>query len=504
MDVIFWSSDGSGDTSPTPFRYIGPYKISHWIKKHGYTSQVIDFVAHFSEFQLYSVTKKFITQKTLVLGISTTFMCNHRYTRSDGSISNVPESVENVAIRLKNEYPNLKIVLGGYGSDKIFMKGIPHAALMSYVSSNEDVFLEYVNHCKTAAPLPVGKLTMSYNDTTDTSMRMWYDTPRNITYNIEYDDFKFTKNDCVFPGESLPLDVSKGCIFACKFCSYPHLGKKKLDYIRGMEYIKEELIYNYENFNVTNYMILDDTFNDTLIKINAFKKMVDTLPFKITYTAYIRADLIHRFPDMADMLKEGGIIGAIHGIESMNPYASNLIGKAWSGKHAKDFLPTLYHDIWNREVAQQLNFIIGLPRDTAEDINETIAWATTNNMYGLHVNHLGIVSPETTGKKFNMHTITNELGRNPEKYGFEFNKFGYWKNETWSQASSFQFYKYIMAQLYNTPLHKQNAWFLGNLMKLGYSMEHILTTPINEYDTTFLKNSRKNAYLKYFVNMMKL
>lgn len=505
MDVIFWSSDHP-ESNYSFYRYIGPYKLSHWLKKHDYSSQVIDFVAHFTVAELYLATKKFITTDTIAIGISTTFLSNHVYIRKNGTPSRLPEHLEIVARMLKKEFPNLKIVLGGYGADSVYMDGIPDASIMSYTSSNEDVFLEYLDHYKKGTKLPVSKIITNFSDTSNPlKHRKWYDTPRNITYNIEEDDFKFSKNDCILQGEALPLDVSRGCIFACRFCNYPHLGKKKLDYIRGMDYIKEELIYNYNNFGTTSYMILDDTFNDTTIKLGAFKDMTDSLPFKITYTAYIRADLIQRFPEMAHMLKESGLQGAVHGIESLHPYASNLIGKAWSGKSAKEYLPELYHNIWNGEVAQQLNFIVGLPKETKEDIWDTLRWASQNDMYGVHFSALGIHPPSVEEKKFFTHTMSNEFGRNPEKYGFTFDEFGRWKNETWEMHEAIAFHKVVLAYISKTKLSKINVWSLGNLSLLGgYDIKQMLTTPFKDYDGKSLMQLCNNKYREYYNNLMSL
>ena len=101
MDVIFWNSPPDGDFFS---RYIGPYKLVHWIKKHGIESQVIDFITKLSEEQLYQITKKFITTDTLVLGISTTFLTMKSHVDSEGKSSPFPPHILKTVIRLKSEY----------------------------------------------------------------------------------------------------------------------------------------------------------------------------------------------------------------------------------------------------------------------------------------------------------------------------------------------------------------------------------------------------------------
>lgn len=508
MDVVFWSSDHP-KTGMGFYRYAGPYKISHWISKYGYQSQVIDFIIHFSEDQLYTVSKKFITSKTLVLGISTTFMCYHTYVRKDGTTSRFPEHVENVAKKLKDEFPNLKIVLGGYGAGALYMNGIPDATVTSLSSSNQDLFLEYLEFLKNQGPRPIGTLctTFAFENHTNFKSRIWYNTPRNITYKIENDDFKWRKNDCILEKESLPLDVSQGCIFACRFCNFPHLGKKKLDYIRGMNFIKDELIYNYENFKTVHYMILDDTFNDTTIKLNEFKKITDSLPFKITYTAYLRADLLQRFPDMIYILKESGLLGCVHGLESLHPHASNILGKAWSGKHAKDFIPKLYHDYWKKEVGQQLNFIIGLPEDDKKHLWETIKWAEENNLFGIHLHSLDIHSPERQQKDNNyIHAMSSELGRNPEKYGFKFDNHFNWYNKTWNKNQAIIFTKVLWKYLEKSSVYKINPWQLGNMSNIfNYDLNILLNTPRKNINFNDFNNRKQNEiYENYYYKLINI
>ena len=157
-------------------------------------------------------------------------------------------------------------------------------SVMSYTESSEDVVLEYVNHIIKGEEPPIGEMVVPMlSRDTDEKPRMFYHTARNKRYNIELDDFKWTEQDGIIPDEPLPLDISKGCIFACAFCQYPHIGKTKFDYIRGMNYIEDELRFNYEKFGTTKYYILDDTFNDSVYKMQASKEMTDRLPFKIRY-----------------------------------------------------------------------------------------------------------------------------------------------------------------------------------------------------------------------------
>jgi len=512
MNVIFWNSlNGISDLIS---RYVGPYKLNHWIKKHGYTGQVIDFIQYLTEEEIYLATKKFITTDTLVIGVSSTFITYNNngesiaFTWKDGSKNVFPENILKTAMKIKLEYPNIKFVLGGYASEHMYGRGVFDATVMSYTEASEDIFLEYLNFLKKGTEPPFSKIIFSYSHIAPSipvKSRIYYYQARNKVYNIEHDDFRFSKQDAVLHGETLPLDISRGCIFACRFCQYPHLGKGKLDYTRGMEYIKEELISNYELFGTTRYMIIDDTFNDTVTKMESFLTMTNSLPFKIEYAAYIRADLVDRFPDTAYMLKESGLWGAFHGIESLHPYASNLVGKAWSGKKARDFIPKLYHDMWEGKIPQLLSFISGLPKETPKDIMNTLKWHKENNLYSIVVGALGLNNPN----KSNRHTIRSEFEKNAEKYGFKFNEntswnSNAWENETWTSKSAKDFLVPIFKYLNDNNLRRASPWAVGNLQLLGYDKEYLFNTPVQNIDNPDYRSRLYNKYREYYNLLMSL
>jgi radical SAM superfamily enzyme YgiQ (UPF0313 family) len=334
---------------------------------------------------------------------------------------------------------------------------------------------------------------------------MLYDHALTPRYSIEDDDFKWVENDVIFQGEPLPLDISRGCIFACRFCQYPHLGKKKLDYIRGMSYIEDELRYNYEKFGTTIYYMLDDTFNDTEFKMQEFYKMTQRLPFKIKFSAYLRADLIHKFPETANLLQESGLFGAYHGIETFHPTASKLIAKGWSGTHAKEWIPKLYHDIWSRKIPMHTNFIVGITGDTRENIINTTKWFSDNNLHSIHFNPLGLYGQ---GNDSSRYTIQSEFDKNAEKYGFTFTsdekEFGerLWKNDNWTTESARDTADEAVARV--GPFRKAHIWLTPSLLWYGTPEKDIFDTPMIKLPWELFKNKSNILYQEYFERLMAL
>ena len=483
-------------------RYIGPYKISHYIKKHGYTSQVIDFCDRLTEEQLRTLLQKFVTSETLVIGISTTFLSSSGVDRVNNDSNTgygLPKKIYKLCKEVKSRYPSLKVVVGGWVSETIPSFNVIDATVTSYYGNSEDVFLEYLNYLKTKSPPPLGKISSILNKN---KVRIWYDTARKSHYNIQDDDFKFTDQDCILPGESLPLDVSRGCIFACKFCTFLQIGKKKYDYVRKLNLLSDELINNYEKWGVTNYSILDDTFNDTVQKLREFNSITENLKFKINYSAYIRADLVHRFPESCELLENSGLSAAIFGIETLHPEASKLVGKAWSGTTAREFLPELQHNIWKNKIFTQSNFIVGLPKDTVENIMSTTDWLL-KNMCHARFSSLYLMPP-TKGEVSQYHS---EFSRNYSDYGiehvYENETYIGWKHGDWNQAKAVK----LTAEIINNILvnyFKPEAWFIPSLMSYGFSREHIISTPKKQYDKQIIMHRTQLLLDMYYKKLLEI
>ncbi len=133
--------------------------------------------------------------------------------------------------------------------------------------------------------------------------------------------------DSVQPGEWLPLEISKGCRFGCKFCFYDHSGTV----IKSPECLKQELLYNYKNFGTTGYQLTDDTVNDSMTKIDMMYDVIKSLPFNIEWIAYTRPDMFHKYPQMLDKMLDMGCRGMFLGVETFN-HTSQQLGFNNAGK----------------------------------------------------------------------------------------------------------------------------------------------------------------------------
>ncbi len=449
-------------------RSLGAYQLAHFLREHGYSVQVIDFTDYMSGEELLSTTKQFVSEKTLAIGISTTFYTvndtKNKFINNDNDkyeFSTLPENILSTINHLKEEFPQLKIVAGGAKSEAASNIPVIDTVIHGYA---EDRFLDYLNNLPTNSKHKKAKTFQIQSE--NSCPRVISTDPLNKLFSIEKLSHRFTKQDCILPGETLPLEVSRGCIFKCSFCAFPLNGKSKLDYLRDPELIKDELIHNYENFGTTNYFLSDDTFNDSTEKLYRLHKVITSLPFKINFVTYLRLDLLNAHKEQISLLKEMGLASPFFGIESLNQKSASVIGKGMNVDKSKEFLLDLYYNHWKEEIPITCSFIIGLPYETKETIQNTYDWVRNTPINSI------FFPLALTHKSF----YKSEFDTNHAKYGYTMDvDTGYWENEnfTFKEATD-------LAESYNQELMRKNdypsSWFLITLLNHGYTLEEAKKT----------------------------
>ena len=468
----------SGVWDKVPMRYLGPYVLKHCLKKRGYTCQVIDYCQYYTAEELVDTIEKFINDDTVCLAMSSTFWSRlsalKTFTHARGT-NNMPADLYIAVQTIRQRYPNLKITAGGpnvrNASDIEFIDCI-------ITGEGEDLFPELLDYWTGHGPEPK-------KDVIDGVA--YYNHCITKIYDISLCDFAWDNNDCIVNGETLPMETARGCIFSCKFCAYPHLGKKKFDYLRSNEYIQQHLLDNYNNFGVSNYYIVDDTFNDSEYKINSFVEITNSLPFKIGYVCYTRADLLWSFDGMAEKMLDSGLLGTFIGLESLHPHTSQIVGKGWSGRHAKKYIPNLIHSVWQDRVKVQLGLIVGLPMEDRASLDQTSSWANEHDLNAIYI-------PLSLTKDIQARDYTSVFEKNAEKYGYRFNELGEWENDIISNRQSV---KVALRMNNNKNNNTVSSWYHMAMLGLGYKHDELLNMDWKYLDSAEFKQREHEFVTKY-------
>lgn len=488
----------------TIYKAIGAYKIANTLRQHGYSCLVIDHLHAFTLDELKQVIDSAVSTNTLFVGFSTTFFNNTLNSDNiDGSktyrpiLSGVmPQGIdfENQFINyIKTINHNCKIVVGGTKA---------HANLndknidFSVIGYGEISILAIANYLKNNLPL-----VNSYKNLYGITI---VDNRTNDGYDFVNSKFEWEEVD-VGNAKVLPLEIARGCIFKCKFCSYPLNGKQNLDFIRHSDILYEEMQSSYDKFGVSNFYILDDTFNDSTHKLDILHNTIKRLSFQPKFWAYTRLDLIAQNNGLIDKLYEIGLRGIYFGIETLHKRTGLIIGKGFDRAKQINTIKQI-RERYGNQVTMHGSFILGLPEEPIASMHHTFNQLMDESIplhtfifHGLHLY-------KNESVPFN-----SELGKNFKDYGYtELNTDNNspkinWKNQYLDNTIATE-----LATEFNTTAQNSNRLGLPgqigfSLKNLGYTDDYISTVKykeVNWQDITFNKELYIEGYKKLLFNRL--
>lgn len=368
-------------------RPMGAFQIAHHLRAHGFSCQVMIYLQEFLLEELLLLVDRCIDHNTII-GVSHVFPNKEKFL-----------FVIDVLTHIRQKFPKNKIVIGG---NSVLNKQFQFDAY--FTGYSEDSFLEYVEQHHGRRP----KLMFADAAWHQGAPVIDSDDCVDHRFQIENLDHRWGQPDCIIDREILPIEISRGCIFKCTFCGYRLNGKKKFDYIRDPKKVAEEMLFNYDNWGITKYQFLDDTFNDSTGKLQGLQDAFAGLPFKPEFWAYLRADLLHAHPEQISMLKSMGLKAAFLGIETLNQQSATSVGKGLKIEKMKTFLHDLYHKHWP-DIAVMASFIIGLPYETTQSQRQTFDWQRNYPKWSFLNNTLSLVASSDN---------ISLLCADPEKYGY--------------------------------------------------------------------------------------
>lgn len=475
--------------SMTLAKTVGPYKVAYELRSAGYEVAVIHHLHMFSFLELQYILQNLISDKTLFVGINSMFY----QTQISGTSDYVPKEPgmflpygksKNQEFRdfVNKCNPNCKIVLGG-----------PDASDASYIKDYDYVVAGY-------ADMSIVNLANYLNGTCSELLKSYksihgpiiIDDSRAENFDFPNSTMRYEEHDCILPGETLVIEISRGCIFSCAFCRFPLNGKKKLDYLKQEELLYQEFVDNYKRFGITRYRFSDDTFNDSREKIEMIHRISKRLPFKLEYWVYLRLDLLTAHIDLLDKLYESGLRSAFFGIESLNAKTNQLIGKG-SDKEKQLATLKLIKERYGDNIFLTGSFIFGLPAEPLDSMMSTRNFLISddNPLDFLFINPYYIYTKKING-------FSSKIEENPEAHGYKITGTNgphlYWEN----QYTNFEEVKKLAAETLDgfQKNHPRRGVSDFDLSTFGIDVESV-TNNQGIVDWKIVLEIKKNRFKQY-------
>src|ERR1700712_4727409 len=173
------------------------------------------------------------------------------------------------------------------------------------------------------------------------------------------------------------LSTGRGCKSRCTFCLWPQTVGGHNYRVRSPEHVAAEIKQAMKDFpQVREFFFDDDTFTDNLPRAETIAKELGKLG--VTWSCNAKANVPRA---TLKVLKDNGLRLLLVGYESGNQQILYNIKKGMRIEVAKQFTKDCH------ELGIQIHgtFIMGLPGETQETIEETIKFATEINPHTLQV-----------------------------------------------------------------------------------------------------------------------
>ena len=175
----------------------------------------------------------------------------------------------------------------------------------------------------------------------------------------------------------ISLYTGRGCKSHCTFCLWPQTVGGHRYRVRSPEHVAEEIRLAKKQFpQVKEFFFDDDTFTDNLPRAEAIARELGKLG--VTWSCNAKANVPRA---TLKVLKDNGLRLLLVGYESGNQQILHNIKKGMRIEVARQFTKDC-HDLG---IKIHGTFILGLPGETRETIEETIRFATEINPHTLQV-----------------------------------------------------------------------------------------------------------------------
>ena len=474
----------------------GAYSLASTLRQAGFSVQVVD---HFTRYlrdrkRLVEVLRKVVGSNTLFVGFSSTFFTTDlpddrpidNWRDFDSGIPAVwPMHDVNTVTRIieviQRINTNTKIVYGGLRSTRVDL--LQQNTKIDYVihGYGEISTVALARHLRDGTELR----TKPYGST----LLLDYDTLA-ADYNFAKHQTRYESNDCLLPGETIALETSRGCMYDCAFCDFPLRNRKRSD--QGYHIVDSNLqdyfVRNYELAGITNYMLTDDTFNETTEKLQRFRDTVKSTGLPLKFMCFVRIDLLARHPEQIELLKDAGVISVWVGLESLNWESSRAIGK----NYTKEFLETQLQkirDATGPDFRIYASFMVGLPHDTPSTVRQWTDWAINN--------------PNIDCIQLGAYTISDESTPWPSTVSTNMDRYGYvkihsgWRNDVWDYQQARDLANELQQQIWDSGRNRLAAFHLFGMMSLGYDFDSVKNMPINQLPFDDVKQKIQQQFDHY-------
>lgn len=271
---------------------------------------------------------------------------------------------------IKKLRPDTKIVLGG-----------PEVTYRGKSLMEETKAIDYIVRYEGEATFLDLLKYLFYNNNSqfrpETILGLIYRNRNNIVQNPDREPLKLESVPSPYLDGSIKinsktvynLETSRGCPFKCAYCSFPLSGQKRVRYF-PLEKVKKEIKLLAQK-NISRLEINDDNFNLNLHRAKEIMKIIIQYRLHCYLMMFLNLSAMRIDKEFVSLLKKQGDSWPSIGVQSTRPSILKTIRRVSNILFLEKNLQLLV----NAGIPHDLQFIIGLPDQTFQDIKTDLNWA---------------------------------------------------------------------------------------------------------------------------------
>ncbi len=167
--------------------------------------------------------------------------------------------------------------------------------------------------------------------------------------------------------ETAPIEVGRGCPYACTFCSTSSFFRRRYR-VKSPERVLEHMRLVRDAYGIKTFHLVHDAFTAVRDSVSAFCRVMLASGEGFHWTCSARADCADE--DLLSLMAEAGCTGIFYGVETGSPRMQPLLNKNLELGEAIEAVRRSDR----RAIRTTVSLIAGFPEETRDDVRATAAF----------------------------------------------------------------------------------------------------------------------------------
>jgi radical SAM superfamily enzyme YgiQ (UPF0313 family) len=188
------------------------------------------------------------------------------------------------------------------------------------------------------------------------------------------------------PRKFMPLELGRGCPFACTFCSTNDFFRRRFR-LKSPGRLIEQMNFLHQTYGTTTFDLIHDMFTVDRKRVVEICEALLRAPYKFNWGCSARSDCVD--DDLLALMSQAGCYAIFFGIETGSPRMQKIIQKDLDVKEAAEVVKSTD----KHHIEMTISMIMGYPEEEKEDLAGTVGFLMDSLRYVHTDPQLNLLAP---------------------------------------------------------------------------------------------------------------